>query len=279
MKKSYKVMLLICVIGIAIVIVLISSIKQRKENNTVANTNNTSNTIKNNIGNGNNDEVPSVVITYQATSEVFRINGTEHTITVFQDFPTVRADKESVKNKIQETLGKIANEEFNEYKKEVENSINDKYGIDASDMERTGDLTVKWNFYTDRSDKKVISVKSIGSGNLGGAVWDEKRGYSFDTETGDLLTLDSIAIHAEACKKYIKDDTIKYLRANYKNIGMNDQALNNLNEIVNLDEVTWYFSNTGLTLCFEQYKLVPGAFEYTIEYNKLVDLVKPEYLK
>ena len=94
-----------------------------------------------------------------------------------------------------------------------------------------------------------------------------------------MLTLDSIAIHAEACKKYIKDDTIKYLRANYKNIGMNDQALNNLNEIVNLDEVTWYFSNTGLTLCFEQYKLVPGAFEYTIEYNKLVDLVKPEYLK
>lgn len=274
MKKSIKIIILVCVILIAISIIILFSVLPRKANNNTI-VNNTSN--RNDVVTKNDDDY--VKITYEATSEVFKISGTDKTITIYQDFPTVEADDENVKNKIQAGLGKIASVEFSDYKKQVQDRINDKTDIDASFMENYGNLQIRWTFSNDRNDDKVVSVKNESSGSLGGASWSNKKGYSFSTETGELLELKDIAINTDALKKYINETIIKYFKTNYQELGIYQDSLNKLNEIINIEDCTWYLSNSGLTICIEKYKVSPDTFEYTISYSKLKDLVKDEYLK
>ena len=118
MKKSVKIIILVCVIALAIAIIILSSVVPKKVNNK-----NNQNNGANNTTNGNGNVVSddeNIKISYEATSEVFKIAGTDKTITVYQDFPTVEAKNEDVKNKLQANLGKIANEEFADYKKQVQ---------------------------------------------------------------------------------------------------------------------------------------------------------------
>ena len=279
MKKSFKIILFVCVILIAILIVIISGIKPKsnEENKTNTNTTTNTNTYTNSITSSNNDGY--IQISYKTTSEVYRVQGTEHTITVNQDFPTVTASDEKVQNTMQSVLGGIANKEFSEYKNQVEERLNDKYGIDAEYMEHVGDLSLNWHFSNSRNDNKVVSVKNESNGSLGGVSWSTKRGYSFSSETGNLLKIEDIAIHTEACKKFINETIIKYFKENYSNLGISADTLSNLEGTIKIDDCTWYLSDSGLTICFEEHTVLPIAFEYTIEYSKLNGYVKPEYLK
>ena len=281
MKTKTKIIIFTCVIFILIGMMILSSFlpkakeKQQASSNTINNTTSPINVDQN----GNNDGNNYVEITYAATSEVFKIDGTDKTITVYQDFPTVVADDENVKNKIQADLGKIANEEFSAYKKEVQERIDDPTGIDASYMENFGNLSLKWSFSNSRNDDKVISVKNESSGSLGGVSWDDVKGYSYSAETGDRLTINTIAINPDALKKYVNENIIKYFRANYQQLGIQQDVLSSLDEKINLDNLDWYFTSSGLTICFGKYYISPNSFEYTIKYGDLKDLVKEEYLK
>lgn len=281
MKTKTKIIIFTCVIFILIGMIILSSLlpkakeKQQASSNTV---NNTSSPI--NVDPGEeNEENEYVEITYAATSEVFKIEGTDKTITVYQDFPTVVADDEKVKNKIQSDIGKIANEEFSAYKKEVQERIDDPTGIDASYMENFGNLSLKWSFSNSRNDNKVISVKNESSGSLGGVSWDDVKGYSYSAETGDRLTINTIAINPDALKKYVNENIIKYFRANYQQLGIPQETLSSLNEKINIEKLNWYLTSSGFTICFGKYEVSPNSFEYTIKYGDLNDLVKEEFLK
>lgn len=279
MKKNVKIIIFVCVIVFAIAIIILSSILDKKSREK-ANKDITANRINNSINNnGNNEGDNYIQITYEATSEVFKIAGTDKTITIYQDFPTVVASDESVKNKLQAGIGKIANAEFAEYKKKVQDRINTKDDINAAFMEHFGNLQLKWSFINDRNDDKVVSIRNESSGNLGGVSWATKRGYSFSAETGDLLTIDNIAVNKEALRKYLNESIIKYIKSNYQKLGVSQDKLENITNTINIDDLTWYFSGSGLTVCFEKYKISPDSIEYTIDYDKLKDLVKDEYLK
>ncbi|MBQ3408951.1 MAG: DUF3298 domain-containing protein [Clostridia bacterium] len=277
MKKNTKIIILIGVIAMAIAIIILSSVLPGKKKNQASSSNTDTNS--NNKIIATEEDSPYIKITYETTSKVYKIEGTEHTITVYQDFPTVVAENESVQNKIQSELGKIANQEFEDYKKQVQDQIDDKYGIDASFMDYVGDLSLQWTFSNARNDEKVVSIKNESNGSLGGVPWTNKRGYSFSSETGELLKIEDIAIHSAACKKFIKDEILSYFRTNYEKLGIYQETLNNLSDAIDIDELTWYLSDSGLTVCFEKYTVSPDTFEYTINYSKLEDLVKSEYLK
>lgn len=278
MKKSVKILALVCIILVAIAVIIISTIISRNNYKQITTANTVSNTSTNNTVSSTTDN-PYVKISYETTSKVYTVEGTEHTITVNQDFPTVIADDESVQNRIQSGLGKIANDEFSDYKKQVEDQLYDKYGIDSSFMDHVGDLSISWKFTNSRNDEKVVSVKNESDGSLGGVSWTSKRGYSFSSETGNLLNIEDIAIHPEACKKFISETLINYFKINFENLGLYEDVSNNLNESINIDDLTWYLSDSGLTVCFEKYQVSPDTFEYTIGYSKLDGYVKPEYLK
>lgn len=276
MKTSYKIIILIGVIASAIAIIILSSVLPHKVQN--SNSKNNTNSVKsanntNTIVDENNNYVN---ISYETTSEVFKIDGTDKTITVYQEFPIVYSSNESVKNKIQANLGKVASDEFESYKKQVKSRLVD---IDASFMENVGNLELKWSFSNDRNDSKVVSVKNVSSGSLGGVAWTNKRGYSYSSETGERLKIEDIAINPEALRKYVNETIIKYLRSNYQQLGIYQESLNNLSGIVNIDNLTWYLSSSGLTVCFDEHSISPDSIEYTIDYTKLEDLVKDEYLK
>ncbi|MBR2704673.1 MAG: DUF3298 domain-containing protein [Clostridia bacterium] len=276
MKQKTKIIIFVCIILILIGLIILSGIipKKNKNTNSVANT--SSSPINNSSGGNENNLF--VKITYNSTSEVYSFEGTDKTITVYQDFPTVDADDETVKNKIQTELGKIANDEFEAYKNEVQKRIDNK-AIDAVYMDYMGNLTLKWTFSNDRNDTKVVSVVNESTGGLGGVSWFAKKGYSFSSETGDRLTIKDIAINEEALKKYINEEIVKYLRKNYQSLGIYPDLIDKLNEKVDIDNMNWYLSGNGITVCFESDSVSPDTFDYTIKYDELDGLVKSEYLK
>lgn len=278
MKQKTKIIIFVCAILILIGLIILSSLLPRAKNKNKTNTtSNTSSPINN--GTSTNEDDLYVKITYDATSEVYKFEGTDKTITVYQDYPTVVAENENVKNKIQADLGKIASDEFNEYKKQVQSRIDAKYGIDAAYMEGVGNLTLKWTFSNSRNDKKVISVANTSSGSLGGVSWDDRRGYSYSAETGDRITINDIAVNPDALKKYVNQETVKYLRQNYQKLGVYPNILNSLSDKINIDNMSWYLSNSGLTICFSKDAVSPNSFDFTIYYQDLNDLIKSEYLK
>ena len=280
MKKSSKIIIFVCGILAAIAIIIVFTIMSRNDNK--GKTEVSKNTIQNdnlNIISNTSTARTYINIKYETTSKVYEIAGTKHTITVNQDFPTIIASDESVKNIMQGVLDKIANDEFSDFKKQVEDRINDKYGIDAEFMEYVGDLSLSWKFVNSRNDDKVVSVKNESEGDLGGVSWSSKRGYSFSSKTGQLLKIEDIAIHEKALKKYLNETIVKYLKTNSQDLGLNQEIMNDIDKYVNIDELTWYFSDSGLTVCFEKYNFSVDTFDYTIEYSKLDGYVKPEYLK
>lgn len=287
MKKSYKIIILISVVAIAIAIIIISSLNRRKKSNSVnqiasnAVENSIENKVKEDNGNDKNStENEYVKISYEQTKQEFKVSGSQYTITVFQDYPKkVISSNQSVQNIIQEELGKIANEQFSEYKKIVQDRMKDPDLINADFMELHGNLSIGWSLSNSRNDDKVISVVSKSSGSLGGATWDEIRGYSFSAEDGNILTINEISINPNASKKYINSEIVKYLRANYQNLGIYSETYDKLSDSINIDNMIWYFSEKGLNVCFKKYQVSPNAFEYTISYSNLKDLIKPEYLK
>lgn len=281
MKTRTKIIIFTCVILILIFLIILSSFwpkaNQKKQDNNVNTNTNTNNPISTDPG--GSEENLYVDITFDTTAEVFKIEGTDKTITVYQDFPNVSAEDETVKNKIQTELGKIANNEFEDYKKQVQKKIDTPNDIDAVYMEYIGNLTLKWSFTNNRNDKKVVSVKNESSGSLGGVGWDEKRGYSFSTETGELLTMKDIAVSYDALKKYVNEEIIKYFKANYQKLGIPQSSFDSLKDKIDIDKLTWYLSNSGLTICIPKDYVSPYTFEYTINYSDLTGLVKVDYLK
>ena len=277
MKKSTKIIIfsitILVIIGIVIVSTLTSKNTTTNSVNTIT-TNNTTNGTTNGTGTAE-DNNNYIDITYENTSKVYNIEGSEHTITVNQEFPTVRANDTKVQNVLQEELGKIANDEFNEYKSKVEERLSN---YTASVMNNLGDLSVSWKFTNSRNDNKVVSVQNVSSGSLASVSWDTKRGYSFDATTGERLTIDKVANHKEALRKYINETTIKYLRLNAQKLGIQSVKVNDLENLINIDKLNWYFSRAGLTICFEKNYLSLESFEYTIPYYNLEGLIKPEYL-
>ena len=270
MKKSSKIIIIVCVILSAIAIIISSMITSVGDKKKKVGTRNNTNTSEDSV---------YVAIKYDTTSAVYEINGTNHTITVNQDFPTVIAKDESVQNKMQSILGEIANNEFSEFKRYVEQIISDKYEVNAEYMESVGDLSLSWKFSNSRNDEKVVSVENESKGNLSGISWPSKRGYSFNAQTGELLKLEDIAISKEALRKYINETIMKYLKANYQKLGLNNNVMSNLTKLANIDNLYWYLSDSGLTICFEKGTFSDNAFSYTINYSSLEEYVTAEYLK
>ena len=259
---------------IVIALIIYSIVIKHKGSNKDGN-----NYINTTINNVDKNTTSNIDITFSDNSKVYSINGTDKTVTVTQSFAKVSTVNTEVKNKIQKKLDEISEEEFSDYKKQVEEAISGEYpSINADFLNYVGNLSLKWSFEISRNDGKVISIKNVSSGGLGGVSWDNIKGYSFDVSTGELINqIKTLTDNEEEFTQYVDNNIETYFRSNKQKLSLyNEYKAVSEGKIENNN---WYLSNDGLTICYEKYKISPFTFEYTIPYSKINNMLNSKVSK
>ena len=273
-KKKIIVGIIFILVFIVIALIIYSIVIKHKGSNKDGN--NYINTTSNNVDKNTKSNID---ITFSDNSKVYSINGTDKTVTVTQSFAKVSTVNTEVKNKIQKKLDEISEEEFSDYKKQVEEAISGEYpSINADFLNYVGNLSLKWSFEISRNDGKVISIKNVSSGGLGGVSWDNIKGYSFDVSTGELINqIKTITDNEDIFKRTVNENIEIYFRSNRQKLSLyNEYKAVSEGKIENNN---WYLSNDGLTVCYEKYKISPFTFEYTIPYSKINNMLNSKVSK
>lgn len=129
-----------------------------------------------------------------------------------------------------------------------------------------------------RGDGTVISIlfsDYIYSGGVhGGTNWSA---VSFDTETGEMLTLNDLAEDAEALKTICITEIQN--RCEQMKDGLFEDYAEHMEELY--DDGLWYLNDSGLVFIANQYHLAPyaaGTLSFTIRYKALKGVLRDRYL-
>lgn len=281
MEKNKKIMFMIfLIIVFLIIIILILCDYKEKKNKKITDNSVINNQVTDLDEEGSNNSIKEqldgkpVSITYENQTKEYKIEGTEHTINVNQSYAKVVSEDETIKQNLQDELDKIADQEFEDYKSKVENQIYGEFPISADFMEYVGNLSLGWNFKNSRIDKGIISIKNESTGSLGGASWEDKRGYSFSPLTGKRLNVEDLSADGKDLKAFVNSELRSYLRENSQRLRLDEETMSNFDKKVNVDNLTWYLSEDGFTVCFGKYQVSSDAFEYTIPYENLKDYMQ-----
>ena len=108
-------------------------------------------------------------------------------------------------------------------------------------------------------------------------------GETFNTQTGEKLTLKDIAVHEEEFKNFCIDEIMSLSKEDkYKYEGQSiffEFYEEQVPELMNDD--SWYFAEDGLTFTANPYHLAPyaaGVLDFVIPYEDLKGIVQPQYL-
>ncbi len=146
-----------------------------------------------------------------------------------------------------------------------------------------------------RFDEHLFIVKYDLSYDMGGP-----HGYNFtyastyNPNSGEIVKLsDTVKNKAKlaeiiARKIYKIDPEFEYSDYSncitgqpYKSSDL-DQAKELFKEMISDDEITWILNDKGLNIVFSEYDLAPhgngGEFDFTIPYDELEKIIKPEYI-
>lgn len=139
-----------------------------------------------------------------------------------------------------------------------------------------------------RIDSRVLCVvynTYTYTGGAHGTYYD--RGYSFDAESGKLITLDMLSSDTDVLtaflqdylySQYNEDDNGYYSTRMYETMTA-DEAETAVKELVR--EGSWYFGDEGLVFFSELYELGPyayGVVEFTVPYSALEGHMYDKYL-
>lgn len=132
----------------------------------------------------------------------------------------------------------------------------------------------------ERADRKTVSLKEEGyfyAGGAHGMYWHS--GVSFDTESGNILTLSDVITDYDELYEYVKEELPK--------VYDKDMFFENYEELLeeyfadpDSVESNWYLDSEGLQMVFNPYLLGPyasGIQMVTVPYGEEPGLVKEEY--
>ena len=131
-----------------------------------------------------------------------------------------------------------------------------------------------------RSDDQCISIVNDTYSSTGGAHPNSARfAATFDTASGEKLTLDNLFQDAEKAKSFINDYLLKEMKDKEEEGMFFDDYEKDVPSI--LDDNTWYLSKEGFVVICNEYIVSPhaaGIMEYTIpysEFSNFSELYKP----
>ena len=131
-----------------------------------------------------------------------------------------------------------------------------------------------------RADEAIISVRMRESSYTGGAHPNGGDfGYTFDTKTGELITLGDIVIDKEAFIDFAKNYIISSIEAEGSEAMYYEDYQGNIGNL--FDDQCWYMTDTGISFVANPYLLAPyaaGVLTFNIPYSQLEGKLKAGYL-
>ena len=133
-----------------------------------------------------------------------------------------------------------------------------------------------------RADSSVVSLvlsTYTYTGGVHGNYYD--RGYVYDAETGELLTLDKLSADQEAFSAFVLECLL--------DLAKEDETYAELDTIEDLNsalfallrEGSWYLDENGLVVFSDVYEIASyaaGIIRFTIPYAQLADHIDPKWL-
>ena len=158
---------------------------------------------------------------------------------------------------------------------------NYSYAVDTGaelGLEYSSDRTVS----VPRADNAVVSLilsTNTYTGGVHGNYFD--RGYVYDAQTGELLTLEKLTSDADAFSAFAASYLVE--------LAKNDETYSSLDLIEDLPsamaallrEGSWYFDDNGLVVFSDVYELASyaeGIIRFTIPYGALEDYIDAKWL-
>lgn len=155
--------------------------------------------------------------------------------------------------------------------------------------DQTEGSIIELNYYVSaeapRCDAHALSLIFDVSQDMGGVHAEYARlSRSFDSDSGNLLTLDSIADNAAQLRTYIKNYVISIAAGEeYTEDGESvlfDDYESTLAAIVD-EGRNWYFTDTGLVIYANPYDIAPyslGVLCFEIPYSALTEFIDEDYM-
>lgn len=140
-----------------------------------------------------------------------------------------------------------------------------------------------------RCDERILSLRYYDYVNLGGVHGSYAyRAYNFDTQSGELITLEELSDDSEAFKAFLKAYMIESVdkdpELQQRMMGFVDvEGMPGVEEALSalVREGSWYFDDKGMLIVSDLYELgsyAAGTMEFYIPYNALKSYLKAEYI-
>ena len=145
-------------------------------------------------------------------------------------------------------------------------------------LEFSSDRTVKIS----RADSSVISLVFTTMTYTGGAHGNYfDKGYVYDAQTGELLTLDKLTSDYDAFSGFVQEYMLTLAKEDetYASLELIEDLPSALSAL--LREGSWYFDENGLVLFSDVYELASyaeGIIRFTIPYTELENVIDEKWL-
>ena len=133
-----------------------------------------------------------------------------------------------------------------------------------------------------RVDSSVVSLQATNSDYMGGAHGNYVIfGYTFDTSTGALLTLEDVVNMSDEFKQKASDFIIEKLGEEYKGGINSDYAQYIPTTFDTVENILWYLDASGIAILYSPYEIGPyamGAPKVILPYTEFKEYINPKYL-
>lgn len=130
----------------------------------------------------------------------------------------------------------------------------------------------------EQNDKYFTFAYDI-SGSIGGVDYNDRLGYTFNTQTGELLDLNDISTNINELINTCYTKILEYINSKNYEKDLDGTWQTTLKQLLYQNGV-WYLTKDGLSFSFPKYSLGPGSIgviSYMISYDNLGNLISEDY--
>ena len=162
----------------------------------------------------------------------------------------VNKGNQDVADKIQKSLVEISDKNW-KYLKETA----DEYTPDTPAYEVP--YGVDYMISTEVEKDNYITFRIDQTGSMGGVTWTAIEYYSYDTKTGDLLTLSNVAIDEDELKEFLHGKMEEYVKKNYEDVLSSD--LDKAIDQILAEQGNWGLLEDKFIVILPKYSIESGA--------------------
>ena len=187
--------------------------------------------------------------------------------------PNITSEKyQTQAEKITDFLIKISDEQWEKIK-----VSSDEY-YSQNSTEKVG---VTYLLSVLEQNDKYFTFAYDNSGIIGGVNYEDRTGYSFNTQTGELLNIDDISTNTNDLINICYTKLLEYISSKEYANELDSTWKVTLKQLISKNGV-WYLTKDGLSFSFPRYSFGPGSIgviSYMISYDDLGNLISPNYLQ